>query len=245
VWSDLRALPLDAQVNALRDPARRERLVHIANTIEEDLTRFESTAIARRPASWDNYYVLDHVDGTPNRSIGSLARERRADPVAVLLDVAIEKNLRQFFLHQVVTASADELLADLRHPNSVCTFSDAGAHASQVFDTSMPSRLISEWVRIRGALTIEEAVRKLSFDMAMAWGLPDRGLLRVGQRADVVTFDADLVAPDMPEVRSDLPGGATRLYAKGRGWHSTVVNGRLFIDEGELTGELAGEVLVG
>jgi len=79
----------------------------------------------------------------------------------------------------------------------------------------------------------------------VAWGLHARGLLREGLAADVIVFDPDRVAPEMPEVVNDLPAGARRLRQKATGFHASIVNGRVVLRDGEHTGAYPGRVLRG
>ena len=125
------------------------------------------------------------------------------------------------------------------------TFSDSGAHVSQIMDSSIPTHVLSYWVRERQALRLEEAVRMLSFEPASAWGFSDRGLIREGFAADLVVFDPERVAPAMPEVDTDLPGGAPRLKQGATGIRATVVNGEPLLLDGEHTGALPGRLLRG
>ena len=83
------------------------------------------------------------------------------------------------------------LLAVMRHPRTVMTFSDSGAHLSQIADSSIHTHLLGHWVRDRQEFTLEEAVRMLTLAPAMAWGFADRGLLREGMVADLNVFDPD------------------------------------------------------
>ena len=75
----------------------------------------------------------------------------------------------------------------------------------------------------------------LSFDIASAWELPDRGLVRTGWAADLVVFDEARIRPRLPSVEQDLPGGARRLVQKADGIAATIVNGVVAIDHGEAT----------
>src|SRR6185369_14998207 len=120
----------------------------------------------------------------------------------------------------------DDALVDLlRHPRTAMCFSDSGAHVSQVFDSSIYSHLLAYWVRERGVFTVEEAVEMITARPAAIWGLHYRGRLAPGFAADITLFDADTVAPRMPEVVADLPGGAKRLEQRADGFVATVVNG--------------------
>jgi len=70
-------------------------------------------------------------------------------------------------------------------------------------------------------------------------------LIREGFAADLVVFDPDTIAPEMPEVVNDLPAGARRLLQRARGIAATVVNGRVLMREGKPTGALPGRLLRG
>ena len=113
------------------------------------------------------------------------------DPVELILDLAIESDLRQLFIQPITPADDDELLAAMKHPRTVMTFSDAGAHVSQISDVSIQTHLLAYWVRQREAFTLEEAVRMITLVPATAWGLADRGLVREGFVADLNVFDPD------------------------------------------------------
>ena len=100
-------------------------------------------------------------------------------------------------------------------------------------------------MREQQALPLEEAVRQLSFVPASHWGLSGRGLLREGWNADVVIFDPQTVAPQLPEVVYDLPAGAKRLRQQATGFLATVVNGETVLRHNEHTGALPGRLLRG
>ncbi len=133
----------------------------------------------------------------------------------------------------------------MQHPRSVITFSDSGAHVSQIMDSSLQSHVLSHWVREKEALTLEDAVRQLSFIPASHWGLTGRGLLREGWNADVIIFDPNTVTPQLPELTYDLPAGSRRLKQKADGFLATVVNGEVVLRNNEHTGALPGQLLRG
>jgi N-acyl-D-aspartate/D-glutamate deacylase len=123
------------------------------------------------------------------------------------------------------------------------TFSDSGAHVSQIMDASLQTHLLSHWVREKQAFTLEEAVKLLTCDIATQFGFHDRGLLREGMAADIVVFDPATVGPRMPEVVTDLPAKAKRLRQKADGISATVVNGQVLLRDNEPTGHLPGQLL--
>jgi N-acyl-D-aspartate/D-glutamate deacylase len=131
----------------------------------------------------------------------------------------------------------------MRHPNTVMTFSDSGAHVSQIMDSSIQTHLLAHWVRERGVFTLEEAVRMITSAPARAWGFPDRGVLVEGAVADVNVFDPTTVGPRLPTVVRDLPAGAPRLDQRARGFRATVVAGEVVLRDGEPTGRLPGRLL--
>jgi N-acyl-D-amino-acid deacylase len=131
----------------------------------------------------------------------------------------------------------------MKHPRSVVTFSDSGAHVSQIMDSSLQTHLLSHWVREKQAFTLEEAVKLITNDTATQFGFHDRGLLREGLAADIVVFDPDTVGPRLPEVACDLPAGAKRLTQKCDGMHATIVNGQVLLRDNEPTGNLPGKLI--
>ena len=133
----------------------------------------------------------------------------------------------------------------MKHPRTVMTFSDAGAHVSQISDVSIQTHLLAYWVREREAFTLEEAVRMITLVPATAWGFADRGLVREGFVADLNVFDPETVAPALPTVQHDLPAGARRLVQKATGFRATVVGGEVVLEDGEHTGALPGRLVRG
>ena len=110
-------------------------------------------------------------------------------------------------------------------------------------DSSLQTHVLSHWVRNSGEVTLEQGVKYLTWDMATAWELPDRGLLRRGYKADMILFDLDTVGPERPTVEHDLPAGQRRLVQKARGYHMSIVNGGIVMRDGEPTGVTTGQVL--
>ena len=133
----------------------------------------------------------------------------------------------------------------IKHPRSVVTFSDSGAHVSQIMDSSLQTHLLSYWVREKEALTLEGAIRQITYNTATVWGLHDRGLLREGMKADVVVLNPDTVGPAMPELVHDLPSGARRLKQTAEGILHTIVNGEVLLTNNVHSGATPGLLLRG
>jgi len=240
VWKELRALPLAEQQRRLRDPDLRRRLVEASGA--RDSRRPVGTEA--RPADYDWLLVFDTVEG-PHRTVAEVARERGQHPAATMIDLALEKDLDLFFLQPVANEDQDAALELMRHPRCVTTFSDSGAHVSQLMDSSLQTHLLSHWVRTKRAFTLEQAVRMITLVPATLWGFADRGLIREGMAADLMVFDPDTIAAEMPEVVDDLPAGARRLVQRTRGIAATVVNGEVLLRDGKHTGALPGRLLRG
>ena len=143
----------------------------------------------------------------------------------------------------VAFAPDPEALATLRHPRTVMTFSDSGAHVSLIMDSSIHTHLLAYWVREKQAFTLEAAVRQITYDTATLWGLHDRGLVREGMAADLVVLDPDTVGARMPEMKHDLPAGARRLKQTADGIMHTIVGGQILLTNNEHTGALPGRFI--
>ena len=163
----------------------------------------------------------------------------------VFVDEAIDANLESFFIQAAANQDQDVVLELMRHPRSIPTFSDSGAHVSQIMDSSLQTHLLGHWVRNAEAFTIEDAVHSMTQVPADAWGFTDRGVLAEGKAADVNIFDLATVTPDLPELVYDLPGGARRLRQTASGFKATVVNGTVLVEDGQPTGATPGQLLRG
>ncbi len=239
VWRDMRKLPLSEQKQWLLDADKRRKLVEVA-------TRPYEGPIVRgaeaRPPEWDMIYALSDMKG-PHKTMAELARQKNTHPVDLMIDMALERDMKFFMIQPIANEDQAEALELMKHPRSVVTFSDSGAHVSQIMDSSLQTHLLSHWVREKQAFTLEEAVKLITNDTATQFGFHDRGLLREGMAADIVVFDPDTVGPRMPEVVCDLPAGAKRLKQKCDGMHATIVNGQVLLRDNEPTGNLPGRLL--
>jgi N-acyl-D-aspartate/D-glutamate deacylase len=239
VWKDIRALPLEEQKLKLADPAIKAKLVEIAN---REYTGPRVVGAEPRPPNWD--YVYPMADMTYDQpSMADLARQRAMDPVELMIDLALEHDFNIYFRQPLANENQDHVLEMMKHPRSVVTFSDSGAHVSQIMDSSVQTHLLSYWVREKQAFTLEEAVRQITYNTATVWGLHDRGLVREGMAGDLVIFDPDTVGANMPTVEYDLPSGARRLKQTATGIKHTVVNGEILLSDNEYAGATPGKLL--
>ena len=199
--------------------------------------------------SWDRTVVSwfppdPSIEGL---NVQGLATTRDVDPSDLVLDLALESGLEARFRMAVLNFDEDMVEVLLTDPHTMLGLSDAGAHASQLCDSCFSTHLLSRWVRERKALSLEEAIRKLTSEPAEIFGITDRGTLARGRPADVVVFDATTVGcSDLRRVY-DQPAGAPRLVADATGIDALVVNGVLVRHAGadvvDLDGPLPGRLL--
>jgi N-acyl-D-amino-acid deacylase len=240
VWSDVRKLPLEEQEKVFRDPEMKKKLVEIASIHKQENNPLFHNVLLR-PVDYD--WMFPHYNALPPyKSLAELAEGTGKHPAEVMIDLALEKHLKLFFMCPNFNEDQDYVLAMLRHPNTAVTFSDSGAHVTSTINP-LHSYLLGHWVRDEQELTLEAAIRKITFDIASFWGLTGRGMLREGYHADVVVFDLATIAPELPTLVSDLPTGASRLMLKAKGIKETIVNGEVFMRNNEHTGALAGQLL--
>jgi N-acyl-D-amino-acid deacylase len=155
------------------------------------------------------------------------------DAVDAACDLLIAEDLRP---NQVTPGPAHGSLGPfLAHPVSMVGTDSTfiGAKPSPRTWGSFP-RVLGEFVRDRRLMGLEEAVRKMTSAPAARLGIPDRGLLRDGMRADIVVFDPVSVAST---ATYDQP----RSFPVGIPW--VVVNGVVVVEEGQHTGALPGRAL--
>ena len=165
------------------------------------------------------------------RSIAELAKERGRDPLDVFLDFGLDGELDAMFDCRLFNTDENEVRKLLRHPHAAVALSDAGAHLSFLCDAGFGLHLFGHWVRERGDLTLEEAVKRVTHDVATAYRIQDRGRLAVGAWADLLLFDPATVARGPKRRVHDLPTGASRLDTPGVGVHGVWVNGVRTADE--------------
>jgi N-acyl-D-amino-acid deacylase len=239
-WKDLRSKPLEEQKALLRNPEIKRQLVDIASR------PYDGPPIVGaepRPPEWDWVYLFNDIGD--EQVMTEVAAARGVHPVEAMIDIALERDFDAFFRQPLANEDENAVLTMMKHPRSVVTFSDSGAHVAQIMDSSLQTHLLSYWVREREAFTLEEAVRLITHDTATAWGLYDRGMIREGLNADLVVFDPDTIHQNMPVLVNDLPAGAQRLLQTARGISNTIVNGEILLENNQPTGNLPGRLVRG
>ena len=187
----------------------------------------KSQVLDHRPGAYDRASIAEttHHAELIGRRISDVARERNVDPFDLWLDLALADNLKTRF--RIVSRNDDEveLTRLLQDKRIVLGAHDAGAHVEMLCDSCFPSHLLGYWARDREALTLEEAVWRLSGQPADLWRLTGRGTIAVGSCADLVAFDPTTVAALPAERVYDFPAGGDRLISRSVGIEHVWVNG--------------------
>jgi N-acyl-D-amino-acid deacylase len=235
-WHVLQEMTLADRLGLLRDPGRRAQLIDVARDDRAGL---------------DVFFVLNGADGLahydcrPERSLVAVADARGVSPVEAFIDLALETDGALLLSWPLLNQSVDAIGEMLRQPEVLSGLADAGAHVGQTMDASAPTYLLTYWVREREALTLPDAIRRLTSDTATTFGIRDRGVVREGAFADLNVIEWDALALPVPEYVHDFPNGAGRYLGRARGYDYTIVNGDVFMEHGEHTGVLAGRLVRG
>jgi N-acyl-D-amino-acid deacylase len=192
---------------------------------------------------WVNEPVLEKNKWMQFKSIGEIAEKQGKRVIDALLDLAVEEKLETRLLQAENNIDDAALTKILTHPNAVIGLGDGGAHVQFHGGYGYLTKLLGEWVREKHVMTLEQAVRRLTFDSASTFGLYDRGLLRPGMAADIVIFDPATVKCGKEEVVHDFPAGGWRIKETSEGVSHTIVNGQVLLEDKKHTGALPGRVL--
>jgi N-acyl-D-aspartate/D-glutamate deacylase len=238
-------LPFPERLAQLRQPEFRARILAEA---------FEGSRRAKRVERWDRMYPLgdppDYEPKAENSIAARAAREGRS-PEEVGYDLLLERNGKAI-LYLPVTNYAGGKLDVVREmiaaPNTLIGLGDGGAHVGIMCDATATTYTLTHWTRDRGRgslFPVSWIIKRLTSDNAAAIGLNDRGLLRVGMKADINVLDYDKLRLRPPEIAYDLPAGGKRLLQRTDGIDATIVSGAVVYRHGEATGALPGRLVRG
>jgi N-acyl-D-aspartate/D-glutamate deacylase len=234
-------LPLAEQVQTMRDPAFRERVLA------------EAAESTRRGVDYERIFPFgDPPDYEPSRdaSIAAMAARQGVEAAEVAYDLLLADG-GAGFLFAPFSNYADFHLDACRemmcHPDTVIGLSDGGAHVGTIADASFPTFLLSHWGRDRShdRLPIGWLVAQQTSRSARTVGLHDRGVIAPGMRADLNVIDFDRLRCERPTMAYDLPAGGKRLLQKATGYTATIVAGVPIARDGEPTGARPGRLVRG
>ena len=241
VWHPICLSSPEEMLKAYADPEVRRKL-------HEEAIEFKNGPAIGLSRTWWDYMQVQHAVLAKNKwmegkTLGEIAKTQGKGIIDCFLDLAIEENLDTEWLHGEINVDDAALAQILTYPNAIIGLSDGGAHVQFQSGFGFSTRLLAEWVRDKHVMSLETAVRRLTFESASIFGLYDRGLLQPGMVADIVIFDPDTVKPLPLEVVHDFPTGAKRIKEPAQGIHMTIVNGQVLLEDGKHTGALPGRVL--
>ena len=241
-WKSVMLLPLEERKQVFRNPEVRAKL-----HLEAVDTARDVTIAGQFTRRWDLQFVHQPVlpknQNLKGKSVAQIAAEQGKDVLDAFLDLILEENLETEFERREVNCDEAAMTALLTSPYTVIGQSDGGAHVVFRTDYSYCTYLLSHWVRERRIMSLEDAIRKLTFVPATLFGLLDRGLVRPGMAADLIVFNPETIGPLQQGEAQDLPRGGTRRSQLAQGIEWTVVNGGVLLERGKHTGEYPGMVL--
>ncbi|HEY2304085.1 MAG TPA: amidohydrolase family protein [Acidimicrobiales bacterium] len=234
------------QALRLADPAVRAAIVGEEQTYGDPYRAFLRTR-------WDRMFPFgDPIDYEPGfeESVAGRAAALGIDPAELVLEMMAADPGALFMAHinNYADGDAEALRAMLTHPATALGLADGGAHVAVICDASMPTTMLTHWVRDRcrgERLPLEFVVQRQTRDTARLYGLNDRGVISPGYLADLNVIDFDRLAVRRPELAWDLPGGARRLVQRADGYVATIKGGAVTVDYDELTGARPGRVIRG
>jgi len=234
-------LPLPDRVAALRDPARRARI--LAEPTHDPALRARLNNYARI------YRLTLDYEPPPEASVAATAVRLGRDAEDLCYDWMLEQD-GQAILNRPLLNYADGHLGAIRemmtHPHTLMGLGDGGAHMGYICDASAPTHMLTHWARDRAhGLPLEFAVKRITGDNAAALRLHDRGVLAPGRRADINIIDHARLALHRPVMRYDLPAGGKRLVQGADGYVATLVAGEVVRREGVATGARPGRLVKG
>jgi N-acyl-D-aspartate/D-glutamate deacylase len=244
-WAALEPLPFPERIERLRDPAMRAAL------ISEHPDPHNLFALSARNWRWI-FPLSDPPNYEPARedSLAARAQATGRAPEELAYDLMLESDGQAMLYNALGNYHENRLDAvfDLmKSPDTVVGLGDGGAHYGAICDASYPTFMLTYWTRDRPGprLSLAEAVRILARDPAELVGLHDRGLLRVGCKADLNIIDLSRLRLHAPRVRYDLPGGGRRIDQAATGYVATIVSGAVIRRDDQATGARPGRLVRG
>jgi N-acyl-D-aspartate/D-glutamate deacylase len=232
-WNKFMSLPIRERVAAFADPANRKTLVEEGMRIAPLLM-----------ASSIGEVFSKANESLRGRSMLQIAGERGKSLPEVMIDVALADELRtEFCIRGVIHADVESVAEILSHPLVHVGASDAGAHIAQFCGAGDTCYLIERFVREHKKMSLEQAVHRLTGELARDWGIAERGEIAPGKFADLVVFDPEKIARGPERFVGDVPGHANRYVRDAAGIDAVIVNGAVTLERGSYTDARAGRIV--
>lgn len=233
-WRALRGLPMAEKLAKLRNPEYRASMIEQADEDMPDLDMNDVFVMLKDRPRYDH---------APDDSLAAHAARQGISTPAAFIDLSLADDGLTLFNYPFLNPEMSAVEEMLTHPNVVLGLGDSGAHCGQIMDASLPTYFLTYWVRERERFSLEQAVHMLTMEPANLYGLDSRGRLAPGMQADVNVIDYDALNLHTPRFVHDFPAGGGRYTQRAEGYRHTIVNGQPFMQDGEHTGAMAGEVL--
>ncbi len=242
-WSKIADSSVEEQVAAMRDPQLRQAL------ITEDFEKGHPFNELARDWNW-LFPLADPPDYAPPKemSMAGQAKAKGCSPQEIAYDRLLETEGKGLFLAALGNyedATLDSAHEMLSHPHCIPGLGDGGAHYGAICDASYSTFLLTQFVQNPGSLRFDlaEAVHMLSHKAAKAVGLPERGLLKPGAKADINVINLEGLKLHLPEIVNDLPAGGQRLHQRATGYDATIVSGEVIRRFDQSTGARPGQLI--
>ncbi len=234
-WSELHDMNFEDRCIAIKDNDFCKRL--IAEAKERGALISEDQIFYLGEGDRPNY------TGGAEESLMAMATGRGMHPSELFLEISRRTEGQALFTLRFFNQNMAALSEAISSEFCIPSLGDAGAHVSQIMDSGWATFVLSHWHRDAGLFSKSEAVRRLTSLPAKIIGLGDRGILTPGMRADINVIDVEKLSERMPKIVNDLPNGAPRFIQKAVGYRATICNGKIILENDELTGVRPGFVL--
>ena len=252
-------LPLAERAAALREPARKMRLLReqsgrlsgdgtsVPPIVDLMLARIDLIAARMFPLANDGGRSPNYQPDIA-QSFYVRARERGCSALEAIYDFLVAGDgtaLIHFPIFNYNDGSLAVVKEMLQHPRSLFGLSDGGAHVGTISDASTTTFMLQHWGKdpAEGGLGAERCIEMLTRRNALHMGLTDRGSIEVGKRADLNLIDPSNLETGMPRIVRDLPAGGRRLLQLPEGYLGTWVNGTAITGNGELLPSRPGRLV--
>lgn len=244
-YSAIADLPVAERAARMRDAEVRRKIL---SETPEGMNFFGS------PEMFANMFPLGdppNYEPAPEDSIAAMAQRAGQDVFEFAYDMLLRDEGRELLLLPFLNyASGDcePLREMMSHDRVVLGLGDGGAHCGLICDASIPTFMLTHWVRDRtrgDTVPLEMVVHRMTRDTARLYGLHDRGVLAPGYKADVNLIDLENIRLCPPRMAHDLPGGGRRLLQRSEGYVANLVSGEVVLENGEATGAQPGRLLRG
>jgi len=246
-YKEIKDLPLAGRVARMRDPGFKHRVIsetrrHKSAVMQEVTTGFEKMFRLGDPPDYEP---------SADRSIAAMAAREGRAPEDLAYDILLERDGKELIFLPFTNYAArnhDVIREMMLDEQTLFGLGDGGAHCGLICDASIPTYLLTHWVRDRARgdrLPLEWIVKRQTKENAEFFGLHDRGVLAPGMKADINVIDFDGLRLRPPHIVNDLPAGGRRLVQEAQGYIATIQTGAVTFENGVHCGALPGGLIRG